>query len=103
MNIKKSSAAMFSLDSPATAAPIQWRRGSDTLFQDQKRDKNLVILDSESVERFFNLLNYFSGGEAYRMMAQHAMDRLSSPQIATRIPTSGVLSPHAELTRNPPR
>ncbi len=60
-----------------------------------QRDENI------SAARFFNLLFHYTGNEAYRKMAAHAMSLLSNPTIAERLPTAGVLSAAIELSEDP--
>jgi len=57
--------------------------------------------ENASAARYFNLLNHYTGTESYRKMAEHAMQLLSNPSMATRLPTASVLMTDAELSSDP--
>jgi uncharacterized protein YyaL (SSP411 family) len=57
--------------------------------------------ENASAARFLNLLNHYTGIEAYRKMAEHAMRYLTSPAVIGRQPTATILLVDNELSAEP--
>jgi uncharacterized protein len=69
---------------------------SGALPPSPERDENVALA------RFANLLFRHTGNAADREIAEHAMRYLAAPEVASRVPTAGVLLADLELGADPP-
>ncbi len=69
--------------------------GTAGLSARPQRDENI------SAVRFFNLLTHYTGNNAYRAAAEHAMKYLSHPTVAEKLPPSGILLAGMEMAEDP--